>query len=85
MKDSLKYDVFTLTLLVLLTASSGLMASGKAAGFVLALILAIAACVKVLLVVWQFMEMRQAHRAWLVLVGVVLLVYLGLVVGFGTR
>ncbi|MCC6726434.1 MAG: cytochrome C oxidase subunit IV family protein [Saprospiraceae bacterium] len=78
MKDSLKYNVFTLALLVLLTASSGLMAAGEKTGFVLALTLAIAACVKVLLVVWQFMEMRWAHRAWLALVGLVLLVYLGL-------
>ncbi len=84
MKDSSKHNVFALALLVLLTASSGLMASGKTAGFVLALTLAIAACVKVLLVVWQFMEMRSAHRAWLALVGVVLLVYLGLVMEFGT-
>ena len=80
MKDSLKYNVFTLALLVLLTASSGLMAAGEKTGFVLALTLAIAACVKVLLVVWQFMEMRQAHRAWWVLVGVVLAVFLGLII-----
>lgn len=83
MKDSSKYNVFTLALLVLLTASSGLMAAGEKTGFVLALTLAIAACVKVLLVVWQFMEMKRAHRAWLILLGVVLLVYLGLVVGLG--
>jgi hypothetical protein len=85
MKDSSKYNAFALALLVLLTASSGLLASGKNAGFSLALTLVIAACVKVLLVVWQFMELRLAHWAWLALVGVVLLVYLGLVVGFGTR
>ena len=80
MKDSSKYNGFALALLVLLTASSGLMAAGEKTGFVLALILAIAACVKVLLVVWQFMEMRQAHRAWWVLVGVVLAVFLGLII-----
>lgn len=80
MKDSLKYNGCTLALLVLLTASSGLMAAGEKSGFVLALTLAIAACVKVLLVVWQFMEMRQAHRAWWVLVGVVLAVFLGLII-----
>ena len=80
MKDSSKYNGFALALLVLLTASSGLMAAGEKTGFVLALTLAIAACVKVLLVVWQFMEMKQAHRAWWVLVGVVLAVFFGLII-----
>ena len=36
--------------------------------------------VKVFLVVQNFMEMRNAHPAWLVIVGFVLLVYAGFIV-----
>jgi hypothetical protein len=82
MKYSTKYNVFTLALLVLLTLATGLVASGHRSGTALVLPLALAACMKVLLVCWQFMEMKGAHRAWLALVGVVLLVFFGLVVGF---
>ncbi len=82
MKDSAKYNLIAFVLLLLLTATSGLLASGQAAGMALVLPLALAACVKVSLVVWQFMEMKKAHRAWLVLVGVVLMVFFGVVTVF---
>ena len=82
MKDSAKYNLATLAALVLLTTASGLVAFGQNGGTALALLLGFAACAKVLLVVWQFMEMKRAHRAWGVLVALILAIYLGLVGAF---
>jgi heme/copper-type cytochrome/quinol oxidase subunit 4 len=82
MKDSSKYNVFALALLVLLTAASGLVAFGQNGRTALVLLLSVAACAKVLLVFWQFMEMKKSHRAWLVLLGVVLLFFTAFLIVF---
>ncbi|MCF8247198.1 MAG: cytochrome C oxidase subunit IV family protein [Saprospiraceae bacterium] len=78
MKHYEKYNRWAWALLVLLTAVSGFVAFGQEGKTALVLILGISACAKVLVVVCQFMEMKKAHGAWLVLIGLILLAYLAL-------
>ncbi len=78
MKHDAKHNRWALALLVLLTAVSGFVASGLIGKTVLVVMLGIATSTKVLVVVCQYMELKKAHGAWLVLVGLILVAYLAL-------
>ena len=79
MKHSINHNFWAWAVLVLLTASTGLIAFSLNASAVLALVMITFASVKVLLVAWQFMELKAAHRAWLAILAVVLSIYGGIV------
>ena len=75
-----KGNFLTWSILVLLTLS-GYYAAGHLGAKVLAPLLCVSAAAKVLLVGFQFMELKKAHAAWRGLLLLILVLYMGLVLG----
>ncbi len=78
-----KNNLFTWSILVLLTIA-GFSFAGQSGWMATLLFLCIATFVKVFLVAFQYMELKKAHPAWMLMVVFVLVVYVGVVIGLNS-
>ncbi len=73
----MKINNLTIWAFLVVFTSSNYFLSQKFAEKSLLIALIIFTLVKVFLVVWQFMEMKKAHPAWLMMITLILIIFAG--------